>query len=107
MNLKHWVLVTALYGGLSLVCFAAPHIEVARLCVSALGNWVWLLGPPVTLVEQANGLPFYLTGTALIAVGLWVIRLSVYDSPEVGVVAALILAVVWSAFGALPYVWYW
>jgi hypothetical protein len=107
VKLKHWALAAAVYGGLSAVCLAAPHFSIVERCVGALGSWVWLLGPPVTLIEQPDGFPFYLAGTALIAAGIWLISLSADDSPEVGVIMALILAVAWSAFGAMPYVWYW
>ena len=67
MTARRWTAAACLfYAGLSVLCFASHDVSALRAVVRSWWSYVWLLGPPATLLYQWHYVIPYLIGTVVV-----------------------------------------
>lgn len=94
-----WVVAAAAYGLLSLVAVCASSLPSLRAVIERGWSFIWLFGPPITLIYGLPGVAFYLVETVLL-VGLALAATKRHGWPAVVVLGSCVL-VVWLLSGFL------
>jgi hypothetical protein len=66
-----WSMAIVVYCLLSLTIFLAEDVQFLRHAVFTGRAFIWILGPPVTLVHQWSGIPVYAVETILLFALAW------------------------------------
>jgi hypothetical protein len=92
-----------LYVGVSVACLVAKHVAIIESSIRDHWNWVWLLGPPVTLIYGLNYWVVYVVGTGFLITLELIVRSSWQRRPGVVLLCLLLAIVAWCGSGLLVY----
>jgi len=100
---KTGISAVLIYAGISAVCLAARSTPLVESFVRWGWDWLWALGPPVTLIHGSGLLYVYSASSALLVVLTVIGRLSWSQHPGVTLLCGGIAILVWCASGFLVY----
>jgi len=104
MTARRWTVAACLlYAALSVLCFASHDVEALRAVVRRWWSYVWLLGPPATLLYQWQYVIPYLVGTVVVFASVLATYHLVRRSSAWLLVPGLLAVGAWVLSGALAY----
>jgi hypothetical protein len=91
------------YIVVSIACFRAANYPAAKLLIEQCWSWVWLLGPPITLIYQTAYWWAYAAGSTLLIALVIAGERAWERRPGVTLMCLGLAIAVWCVCGALVY----